>query len=149
MPPFDNTMHNKPKASAQSHTICCIRLIPVLISRFGCVPDSCNRGDSRWAIQVSGFATLLRPVTVTFCHFCGRTQGSIHRALTAFLQEQRRAVMQARLELLAPYGVKSVEELATKIEAALVPEHPAWEDLIVAENLDARLAELDLYLRDL
>lgn len=73
----------------------------------------------------------------------------MHRALTTFLQEQRRAVLQTRLELLARYGAKSVVELVAKIEAALVPEHPAWEDLIVAENLDARLEELDAYLRDL
>lgn len=73
----------------------------------------------------------------------------MQRALTAFLQEQRRAVLQTRLELLARYGVKTVDELANKIEEALVPEHPAWEDLIVTENLDARLEELDAYLRNL
>jgi hypothetical protein len=28
-------------------------------------------------------------------------------------------------------------------------EHPAWEDLIVAENLSARLEELDVHLDDL
>ncbi len=73
----------------------------------------------------------------------------MQRALTAFLQEQRRAVLQTRLELLARYGTKTIDELATKIEENLVPEHPAWEDLIVAENLDARLEELDAYLRNL
>jgi hypothetical protein len=30
-----------------------------------------------------------------------------------------------------------------------VAEHPAWEDLIVAENLTVRLGELDAYLDDL
>jgi hypothetical protein len=30
-----------------------------------------------------------------------------------------------------------------------VPEHPAWEDLIVAENLTTRLEELNAYLDDL
>ncbi|MCB0062243.1 MAG: hypothetical protein KDE19_09015 [Caldilineaceae bacterium] len=73
----------------------------------------------------------------------------MQRALAVFLQEQRRAVLQTRLELLARYGTKTVDELADKIEEALVPEHPAWEDLIVAENLDARLEELDAYLRNL
>lgn len=73
----------------------------------------------------------------------------MQRALTAFLQEQRRAVLQTRLELLARYSAKTVDELADKIEEGLVPEHPAWEDLIVAENLDARLEELDAYLRNL
>ena len=37
-------------------------------------------------------------------------------------------------------------DLESKIAQGDVPEHPAWEDLIVAENLAARLEELDAYL---
>lgn len=88
--------------------------------------------------------------TLKLAHSMGLSEAELmQRALATFLQEQRRVVMQTRLELLARYGAKTISELADKIEAASVPEHPAWEDLIVAENLDARLEELDAYLRDL
>ena len=73
----------------------------------------------------------------------------MHRALTTYLQEQRREVLKNRLDILARYGVRGVAELEARIANAEVPEHPAWEDLIVAENLGARLEELDAYLRDL
>ena len=43
----------------------------------------------------------------------------------------------------------SVDELEERIADEDVPEHPAWEDLIVAENLGTRLEELDVYLRNL
>jgi len=43
----------------------------------------------------------------------------------------------------------SLADLASKIARGDVAEHPAWEDLIVAENLTARLRALDDYLDDL
>ena len=43
----------------------------------------------------------------------------------------------------------SATDLDAKIAQGMVTEHPAWEDLIVVENLTARLEELDAYLRDL
>lgn len=73
----------------------------------------------------------------------------MRQALTAFLQKQRRDVLQTRLEILARYDTSSVAELEARIADNAVPEHPAWEDLIVAENLGARLEELDVYLRNL
>jgi len=51
------------------------------------------------------------------------------------------------LEILARYGAKSLDDLEAKIAEGDVAEHPAWEDLLVAENLNARLGELDGYLR--
>ena len=53
------------------------------------------------------------------------------------------------LEILGQYGVNSVAGLEAKIAQGEVVEHPAREDLIVAENLVARLEELDAYLADL
>jgi hypothetical protein len=73
----------------------------------------------------------------------------MERALNAFLHEQRREVLQLRLELLARYDVATIADLEVRIENGDVPEHPAWEDLIVAENLHARLEEVDAYLRNL
>jgi len=66
-----------------------------------------------------------------------------------FVHEKRREVLQARLEILARYQVDSVAELEKRIAEGQVAEHPGWEDLITVENLDARLEELNAYLRDL
>ena len=73
----------------------------------------------------------------------------MERALAAFLHEQRRELLQLRLEFLSRYDVATIAELEARVANGDVPEHPAWEDLIVVENLDARLEEVDGYLRDL
>ena len=67
----------------------------------------------------------------------------------SFLHEKKREVLQHRLDVLARYGARSLEDLESKIAEGAVAQHPAWEDLIVAENLTARLEELDAYLDDL
>ncbi len=64
--------------------------------------------------------------------------------LLAFLREKKNKVMVERLEMLARYGVTSVEEMEKRInEGAIAPEHPAWEDLILLENLEAAIALID------
>ncbi len=84
--------------------------------------------------------------TMELAQSMGMTEPELmHRALATFLQEQRRTIMQTRLELLARYGVATIAELETKVTEGEVPEHPAWEDLIVVENLDVRLEELNGY----
>ncbi len=70
-------------------------------------------------------------------------------ALKSFLLDKKRQVLQQKLETLARYGVHSAAELESKIAQGEVQEHPAWEDLIVVENLTAYLEELDAYLADL
>lgn len=76
-------------------------------------------------------------------------QDLFREALISFLREKKRQILQTQLEILARYGVNSVAELEAKIAEGEVAEHPAWEDLIVAENLAARLEEIDVYLADL
>ena len=71
------------------------------------------------------------------------------RALVSFLHEKKREVLQHRLDILVRYGADSLADLESKIAQGLVAEHPAWEELIVAENLTVRLEELDAYLDDL
>jgi hypothetical protein len=68
------------------------------------------------------------------------------QALISLLCEQKRQVLQLGLNILTRYGADSLEDLETKIAQGSVVEHPASEDLIVAENLTARLEELDAYL---
>ena len=80
----------------------------------------------------------------------GLTESELSRqALASFLHDKKRQVMQTRLDILTRYGANSFTDLESKIAQGTVAEHPAWEDLIVAENLNARLDELDAYLDDL
>lgn len=67
--------------------------------------------------------------------------------LLAFLREKRRKVMMDRLEVLDRYNVTSSEEFEGKIKNGDIPEHPAWEDLILLENLDSVLAQIDEDIR--
>jgi len=67
-------------------------------------------------------------------------------AIRAWLEEKKRQVLQARLEILSRYGAISLDDLEKKIADGAVPEHPAWEDLITAENLTHRLRKLDEHL---
>jgi len=53
------------------------------------------------------------------------------------------------MEILAHYNVTSIDELEEKIAAGQVPEHPTWEDTIIAENLSTRIAEIERYLQRL
>jgi len=71
------------------------------------------------------------------------------QALISFLREKKRQVLQLKLNILARYGAESLAGLESRIARGDVVEHPAWEDLIVAENLTVRLEELDVYLDDL
>lgn len=88
--------------------------------------------------------------TMEIAQFLGLSEAELmRRALTTFLQEQRRAVLEAKLEILARYRVSSIAELEAGIADAIVAEHPGWEDLITAENLDVRLEEINGYLRNL
>lgn len=82
--------------------------------------------------------------------FLGMSEAELmQKALHSLLLEQKRAVLQTRLEILARYRAVDIAELEQKITAGVVAEHPGWEDLITAENLGARLEEIDAYLRDL
>ena len=88
--------------------------------------------------------------TVELAQSPGLSETQLYQqALKSFLQEKRRETLQIRLEILSRYQVRSVDELETGIRAGSIPEHPAWEDLIVTENLNTRLEELDAHLRNL
>ena len=73
----------------------------------------------------------------------------IRKALHSLLLEQKRLALHERLEILARYRARNLTELEQKIADGQVAEHPGWEDLITVENLDARIREIDVYLRDL
>jgi len=71
------------------------------------------------------------------------------QALVSYLHDKKRQAMQLKLEILGRYGATSLTDLEARIAHGVVVEHPAWEDLIAAENLTERLKELDVQLNDL
>ena len=56
-------------------------------------------------------------------------------ALRLWLQRRLRLVEAEIAEILARYGADSIEEIVNGVKQGRLPEHPAWEDLIVLENL--------------
>lgn len=73
----------------------------------------------------------------------------ISKGVQSFLKEKKTALMLERLEILSRYRARSKEELQHKIEIGEVDDHPAWEDLIVVENVEAGLRKIDGYLEHL
>ena len=63
--------------------------------------------------------------------------------LLALLREKKRKIMVDRLDVLARYGATSAGDLEKKIKDGEIAEHPAWEDLILLENLEASIALID------
>jgi hypothetical protein len=63
--------------------------------------------------------------------------------LLALLRERKRKIMVDKLDVLSRYDVKSADELGEKIKEGTITEHPAWEDLILLENLEAAIAAID------
>jgi hypothetical protein len=73
----------------------------------------------------------------------------LRQALESLLRQRKCEVMRQRLDILARYGVETMQDLEFKIAQGVVAEHPTWEDLIAVENLTARLEELDTQLDSL
>lgn len=67
--------------------------------------------------------------------------------LLALLRERRRKIMLEMLEVINRYDVTSPMELEKKIKKGEISEHPAWEDLILLENLEAAIALIDEDIR--
>ena len=59
-----------------------------------------------------------------------------------FLESQLRICCAEINETKTKYGVKSAAGLEKKIQIGTVTEHPAWEDLIVLENLEERARKI-------
>jgi hypothetical protein len=73
----------------------------------------------------------------------------VRKGLEEFLEAQLRVCFAEIYEVEARYGVKSAVELEEKIRKGLIGEHPAWEDLIVLENLEERAAKIRKELKAL
>lgn len=77
------------------------------------------------------------------------TNELLREAFESLLKEKKRLALLERLEILARYGVSTLPELEEGIARGVIQEHPAWEDLIVIENLSSSLRDIDAYLADL
>jgi hypothetical protein len=62
----------------------------------------------------------------------------VRKGIEEFLETQLRVCFAEIHEIETRYEVKSGAELDKKIRKGAVAEHPAWEDLIVLENLEKR-----------
>jgi hypothetical protein len=66
----------------------------------------------------------------------------VRKGVEGFLEALLRACFAEIYEVKARYGVKSAGELDEKIRKGVIKEHPAWEDLIVLENLEERAEKI-------
>ena len=69
--------------------------------------------------------------------------------LLTLLKDKKMEILRDRLEILSRYNVFSDKELRKKIYEGEIPEHPAWEDLIVIENLDFTVGNISNDIRKL
>lgn len=67
----------------------------------------------------------------------------------AYLQKELRLAEEDLADLRERYELLSPQELEQKIRKARLPAHPAWEDLIQWENLDAYKQKLTDLLQEL
>ena len=73
----------------------------------------------------------------------------VRKGIEEFLESQLRVCFAEIHEIETRYQVKSATELDKKIRKGAVAEHPAWEDLIVLENLEERAQKLRKELKAL
>jgi hypothetical protein len=67
----------------------------------------------------------------------------------AYLLKELRLVDEDLADLRERYALLSHQELEEKIKRGFIPPHPAWEDLIQWENLEAYKQKLTRLLEEL
>lgn len=65
------------------------------------------------------------------------------QSLDAYIQREKRLVQLDVADVQDRYRVSSTAELRRKIEDGVIYSHPAWEDLIEWETLQAHMQRLD------
>ena len=66
----------------------------------------------------------------------------VRKGLEGLLEAQLRICFAEIHEIKARHEVKNAGELEKKIQKGSVTEHPAWEDLIVLENIEERAKKI-------
>ena len=71
------------------------------------------------------------------------------RSLEAFIERERRLVNLDIADLQDRYRVRTARDLANHIETKAVYSHPAWEEMIEWERLEAYLQRLNQWQAEL
>jgi hypothetical protein len=66
----------------------------------------------------------------------------VRKGLEELLRAQLRSCFAEINEIKTRYSVKSTKELEKKIQSSAIAEHPAWEELILLENLEERVKQI-------
>lgn len=78
------------------------------------------------------------------------TPGELQRrSLEAFVERERRLAELDMADLQDRYGVATAAELARRIESGQVYSHPAWEEMIEWERLEAYVVRLNEWQAEL
>ncbi len=86
----------------------------------------------------------------TIAQHLGLDKKELEKAsLFSFLRDKKKELLRDKIVLLSKYKVSAIEELERKIEEGGVEEHPAWEDLITAENLESKIKEIDNDIKEI
>ena len=64
-------------------------------------------------------------------------------SLKSFIVEKKRKIRMEIVSIFDRYKVQSRYEFEEKIKKGEISEHPAWEDLILVENLEKSFEELE------
>jgi len=90
------------------------------------------------------------PIIDDIARFLGLDRNALlERGVESLLHERRRKLLLDKLQILSRYGANSAGEVEERIKRGELQEHPAWEELITLENLDAELERLNEYIRSL
>jgi hypothetical protein len=73
----------------------------------------------------------------------------VRKGIKEFLQAQLRICFAEILDVKTRYEVKGASELEKRIRKGAVAEHPAWEDIIILENLEERAQKIRKELKAL
>ncbi|MCD6227972.1 MAG: hypothetical protein J7K17_00640 [Candidatus Omnitrophica bacterium] len=86
----------------------------------------------------------------TIARHLGLDEKELERiSLSSFLKDKKKELLRDKIVLLSKYNVSAIEELERKIKEGKIEEHPAWEDLITAENLEIKIKELDNDIKEI
>jgi len=70
----------------------------------------------------------------------------ISEGIKSLLLQKRNALILDKMYIQSKYNNMSKNELEHRIESGEIDEHPAWEDIILLENIDSELEKFDEYI---
>ena len=66
----------------------------------------------------------------------------VRKGLEGLLESQLRICFAEIIEIKTRHNVKKAADLEKKVASGSIAEHPAWEDLILLENLEERIKNI-------